>query len=80
MDQEEEVNALDNTDFENEFSSDFDIDRWSSPVADGQLPFPTNLRLQLQSTLAARVSELRRARLISHIARTIAIDILRERH
>lgn len=53
------------------------LNRWAELIATGQAPFPTELCEADQYLLAARVSELRRSRLVKFIARTIAQDIHR---
>ena len=46
-------------------------------VADGELPFPGDLPLELEQQLLSEVQRRRRERLVRHIARAIAEDILR---
>jgi hypothetical protein len=59
--------------------ADFDVERWALLVADGQVPFPTDLESSVQEALVRRVSQRRRLRLLKFIARAIAQDICRLR-
>jgi len=56
-----------------------DLDRCARLVADGDLPFPTDLCEDAAERLAGEISRLRRARLVKHIARAMADDIVRSR-
>jgi hypothetical protein len=52
--------------------------RLAQLVADGELPFPGNLPLERKQRLLSEVQRRRRDRLVRHVARAIAEDILRE--
>ena len=47
-------------------------------IADGELPFPADLPAADAAALAAEVRRLRRGRLVRHVARAIAEDLLRD--
>ena len=52
---------------------------WARLVADGEAEFPPDLPPDQEQSLLYEVRRLRRARLITFIARQIALDIHRER-
>ena len=56
-----------------------DLDRWAKLIAEGEVPFPTELSSLTQEMLAKKISQNRRHRLLRFIARAIAMDIHRSR-
>lgn len=56
-----------------------DFNRCVRLVADGDLPFPADVCAEAAERLAGEISRLRRARLVQHIARAMADDIVRSR-
>ncbi len=60
-------------------AKNFDADRWAQLIANGDAEFPDDLPTQVKADLIAKVSQLRRSRLLTYIARAIADDILRAR-
>lgn len=60
-----------------EAESSRNLERWSRLIADGHVPIPQDWPEADLLNLVLRVSELRRHRLLTFIARTIAQDIVR---
>jgi hypothetical protein len=54
------------------------IARWARLIAEGQEPFPTGLCPAQEEQMLQQVRRLRRARLVSYIARQLAGDIAGE--
>ena len=53
--------------------------RLAQLVANGELPFPTNLPAERSQRLLVEVQQRRRRKLVKYIARMIALDIQRSR-